>query len=88
SAEETQRRLETTGFVDAKAWLELAPARFDDAASFVEFLTHVILRDELPRLPDDGARRSYVAALVDLASRDDPPFELDYCRLNADARRG
>ncbi len=88
SAEETQRRLETTGFVDARAWLELAPTRFDDAASFGEFLTHVILRDELPRLPDDGARRGYVGALVDLASRDDPPFELDYCRLNADARRG
>lgn len=88
SAEETRGRLETTGFVDVKAWLELAPVRFDDAASFGEFLSHVILRDELPRLPDDGARRSYVGALVDLASREDPPFELDYCRLNADARRG
>ena len=81
-------RLARAGFVDATAWLEPAPVRFDDAASFGEFLTHVILRDELPRLPDDQARRSYVDVLVDLASRDDPPFVLDYCRLNADGRRG
>ncbi|HEY3821095.1 MAG TPA: methyltransferase domain-containing protein [Polyangiaceae bacterium] len=86
--EETKARLDRAGFVDAKAWLEPAPARFDDAASFTEFLTHVILRDELPRLPDDGARRRYVEALVEQASHDDPPFELDYVRLNADARRG
>jgi len=87
SADETLARLERTGFVDGKAWLEPAPVRFDDAASFGEFLTHVILRDELPRLPDDDARCRYVGALVDLASRDDPSFELDYCRLNADGRR-
>lgn len=86
-AEETEGRLERTGFVEARAWLEQAPVRFEDAAGFGEFLTHVILRDELPRLPDDGARRRYVDALVDLASRDDPPFELDYWRLNADGRR-
>ena len=88
TAEETEMRLARAGFVDARAWLEPAPVRFDDAASFGEFLTHVILRDELPRLPDDEARRSYVDALVDLASRDDPAFVLDYCRLNADGRRG
>jgi trans-aconitate 2-methyltransferase len=87
TAEETTARLERTGFVEVKAWLEPAPVRFDDAASYGEFLTHVILRDELPRLPDDGARRRYVDALVEVASRDDTPFELDYCRLNADARR-
>jgi trans-aconitate methyltransferase len=87
-ADETQAGLARAGFVDAKAWLEHAPVRYADAAGYREFLTHVILRDELPRLPDDDARRQYVEALVDLASRDDPPFELDYCRLNADARRG
>jgi trans-aconitate 2-methyltransferase len=88
TAEETEARLARTSFVDAKAWLEPAPARFEGATRYLEFLVHVILRDELPRLPDDDARRRYADALVDLASRDDPPFELDYVRLNADARRG
>jgi trans-aconitate 2-methyltransferase len=88
TAEETRARLEAAGFVDVKAWLDAAPTRFADAAAFREFLTHVILRDELPRLPDDGARGRYVDALVDLASRDDPPFELDYWRLDADGVRG
>ena len=88
SSEETQVRLGRAGFVDARAWLEHAPVRYTDATGYREFLTHVILRDELPRLPDDEARRRYVDALVERASRDDPPFELDYCRLNADGRRG
>ncbi|MGD0525827.1 MAG: methyltransferase domain-containing protein [Polyangiaceae bacterium] len=88
TAEETQARLERTGFVDARAWLEPAPTRFESAALYREFLVHVILRDELPRLPDDDARRRYTDALVELAGRDDPPFELDYVRLNADALRG
>jgi len=88
SAEETQARLVRAGFVEARAWLEHAPVRYADATGYREFLTHVILRDELPRLPDDEARRRYVDALVERASRDDPPFELDYCRLNADGRRG
>lgn len=87
TAEETRARLERAGFVEVKAWLEPAPVRFDDAPAYAEFLTHVILRDELPRLPDDDARRRYVAALVEVSSRDDTPFELDYQRLNAEARR-
>jgi trans-aconitate 2-methyltransferase len=84
--DETRVRLERAGFVDIEAWLEPAPARFDDAGTFGEFTTKVILRDELPRLPDDATRARYVAALVDAAGRDNPPFELDYVRLNADAR--
>ncbi|MGH7297782.1 MAG: class I SAM-dependent methyltransferase [Polyangiaceae bacterium] len=87
TAEETRGLLESRGFVRVQVWREAAPARFDEAG-YREFVTHVILRDDLARLPDDAARSLFVEALVDEARRDDPPFELDYWRLNADAARG
>jgi trans-aconitate methyltransferase len=87
TAEETRDRLEAIGFVDVSSWLEPAMIRFDEEASYREFVTHVILRDELARLPDEAARDAYVGAIAEQARGDDPPFELDYWRLNADARR-
>lgn len=88
TAEETRERLERTGFADVSTWLEPTPVRFEDEKSYRDFLTHVILRDELARLPDDAARDRFVRYLVERASEDDPPFEFDYWRLNADAKRG
>jgi trans-aconitate 2-methyltransferase len=85
--DETRERLERAGFVDVRTWLEAAPVRFADAPAYAEFVTAVVLRDELARLPGDELRREYVGAMVDQASRDDPPFELDYWRLNADGTR-
>jgi trans-aconitate 2-methyltransferase len=88
TAEETRARLERAGFVEPAAWLEPAPVRFEDAESFGEFVTHVILRDELARLPDEPLRDAYVSAIVEQSAHDAMPFELDYWRLNVDARRG
>jgi trans-aconitate 2-methyltransferase len=87
TADETRERLERIGFVEVSTWLEPAPVRFDDEASYREFVTHVILRDDLSRLPDDAARERFVRYLIERASEDDPPYELDYWRLNADAKR-
>jgi trans-aconitate 2-methyltransferase len=87
TAEETRDRLVASGFVEVSAGLEEAPVRFDDAAPYREFVTHVIFRDDLARLPDDAARDGYLGALVEQAGREDPPYVLDYVRLNADARR-
>jgi trans-aconitate 2-methyltransferase len=88
TAEETRARLERIGFVEVAAWLEPAPVVFDDPATYREFVRHVILRDDLARLPDNASREAYVAAVVEAARDDDPPFELDYWRLNADGKRG
>ncbi|HEY8091772.1 MAG TPA: methyltransferase domain-containing protein [Polyangiaceae bacterium] len=88
TAEQTQARLQHHGFVEVKAWLEEAPYRFADAPSFREFVAHVVLRDDLACLRDEAARERFLDAIVEPAARDDPPFVLDYRRLNADARRG
>jgi trans-aconitate 2-methyltransferase len=87
TAEETRERLDRTGFTDISSWLEPAPVRFDDPATYRDFVTHVILRDDLARLPDEAARDRFVRYLCERAAEDDPPFELDYWRLNADAKR-
>jgi hypothetical protein len=46
----------------------------------------VILRQHLERIPDDALRTAFVAALASQAAADDPPFSLDYWRLNLDAK--
>ena len=41
----------------------------------------------LARLPEGSLRRRFVEELTEQAAADDPPYSLDYCRLNIRARR-
>jgi trans-aconitate methyltransferase len=84
--EETAERMRRAGFADVKTWLEPTPTPFDGAERFREFVASVVLRDDLAHLPDDGTRTGYMDAIVEQSAKDEPPFELDYIRLNADAR--
>lgn len=83
---ETKKRLADAGFIDVNVWLEAAPISFDAAASYGTFVTTVCLRHQLGRLPE-AQRTGYLECLVRLASDDQPPFTLDYWRLNIDARK-
>lgn len=83
----TAERLREAGFVDIEASLEEAPTRMADAATYREFLTSVIFGAHLARIPDEDLREGFVDHLTDLAAVDDPPFFLDYWRLNIRARR-
>jgi trans-aconitate methyltransferase len=85
--EETRLRLSRAGLTCANVWSEAAPTSFSAPEPFAEFVTKVILRDELPRLPDEAARARFLGEIVEAAKRDDPPFTLDYVRLNIDAER-
>jgi trans-aconitate 2-methyltransferase len=78
--EETAERLERAGFGEIETWLEPAPARPEDPESFTRT---VCLRPHMERLPDE-LRDQYVHEVV---TRCGTPFELDYVRLNIDARR-
>jgi trans-aconitate 2-methyltransferase len=78
--EETAERLERAGFTAIETWLEPAPARPDDPESFVRT---VCLRPHIDRLPEE-LRDDYVREVV---ARCGEPFQLDYVRLNIDARR-
>jgi len=85
--EATAARLSNAGFVDISTNLESSPVRFDDAASFAEFITTVICRPHVACLTDESARHAFIDSLTRDAAADDPPFELDYWRLNMRARK-
>ena len=83
----TVGRLRSAGFTDVETGLEPAPATLSGADEFREFLTTVNMHAHLARLPEGSLRRRFVEELTEQAASDDPPYTLDYCRLNISARR-
>lgn len=86
SPEITRERLSRAGFTDVVAWAETSPQRFENEIAFTTFVSNVVLRLHLARLADDDERRAFVGVLARQAADDDPPFTLDYVRLNLEAR--
>jgi trans-aconitate 2-methyltransferase len=79
-AEETEERLRRAGFDPARAWLEPSRVAPDDPAAF---LRTVVLGVHLDRLPEE-LHDEFVSAVL---ARAGEPLELDYVRLNIEARR-
>jgi trans-aconitate 2-methyltransferase len=79
-AEYAREKLEAAGFTEVETWLEPAPMR---PAEPREFIRVVCLGHHLSALPDE-LKGPYVDAVAD---RLGDPIELDYVRLNIDARR-
>lgn len=86
-AETTARRLSEAGFVDVRTNVHPTPASMPNRAAYKEFVAHVVCRQHLERLPDAALRDQFMEALTEKASLDNPPFELDYWRLDLDARK-
>lgn len=83
----TARRLERAGFADIQTNVHPSPVLQPDAPAYREFVEHVICRPHLSHLTDASLRNRFMDRLTEDASRDSPAFELDYWRLNMDARR-
>ena len=77
-------RLERAGFTKVHVSLEPAPTPIGDAPSYEAFLSVVCVRHHVARLPE-AERRDFLHALTQQAGADDPPFTLDYWRLNVSA---
>jgi trans-aconitate 2-methyltransferase len=86
-AQTARRMLEATGFLEVDTSLEEAPTRFDNAEQFSEFASKVILHRHLELLPEEDLCRRMLDQLAEEAAQDDPPFELDYWRLNLKAKK-
>ncbi|MDQ3043594.1 MAG: methyltransferase domain-containing protein [Chloroflexota bacterium] len=86
-AAETAERLRAAGFSEIETSLEAAPTVLSDAVAYTEFLTSVIFGTHLARLPNESSRAAFIAPLTTQAATDDPPFSLDYWRLNLRGRR-
>ncbi len=78
----TRKRLAAAGFVEIDTSLFPAPTFMPDRNAFSTFMTNVVFREHLHHLPDDLLKEQLISALTDHAAKDDPPFELDYWRLN------
>ena len=83
----TAERLEEAGFTDIATSLEPSPVVQPDAATYRDFVTNVICRPHLARLPGEGLRARFMDVITEQAANDSPPFEIDYWRLNLDARK-
>ncbi|HVO80172.1 MAG TPA: methyltransferase domain-containing protein [Terriglobales bacterium] len=81
-AKTAAERLRRAGFLNVETGLEPALTVFDNAAKFSEFVRTVILHRHLERIPDAGLRDEFVEELTRQAAEDDPPYSLDYWRLN------
>lgn len=84
---QTRATLTAVGFFDADVSLEAAPTTLADAATYADFIACVCVRHHVDRLPLEK-RRVFISQLAALAATDDPPFTLDYWRLNISARKG
>lgn len=85
--EETRQRLTDAGFSDVATSRFPAPVAFDDTARYREFMATVVLGSHLRRLPTPALRNQFVATLTGAAATDDPPYALDYWRMNLQGRR-
>jgi hypothetical protein len=67
--------------------LQPAPVVLAEAREYQEFIASVIFREHLAQVPDDELRAWFLASLTEQAASDDPPFLIDYWRLNLRGRR-
>ena len=77
--EETEQRLRTAGFSEARAWLHDVPVTPDDPHAY---LAEINLGAHLGRLPEE-LRPRFVDEVVERLGG--PPVTIDYVRLNVDA---
>jgi trans-aconitate 2-methyltransferase len=82
TAEATASRLRAAGFEDIRCWLVEEPTMLEAGEPFETYLATVVLGAHLERLP--ASRR---ASFVHEVARRLGSHEIDYVRLNIDARR-
>ena len=87
NAEVTAERLHRAGFTEVVTSLEEAPTTLASEADYREFVTTVIYHAHLERLPTASLKQAFIDRVTELSAREDPPFTLDYWRLNISAKR-
>lgn len=85
-AAEGAESLRRAGFLDVETSVEEAPAVLENAAQFKEFVPNIILRRHLENIPGENGQARFIEVLAEQAAKDDPPFYLDYWRLNLRGR--
>ncbi len=86
NAADAAESLRREGFVAVETSIEPAMTILDNAEQYNEFVRNIILRRHLENLPSEELRAQFMTALNEQAGSDDPPFSLDYWRLNLRGR--
>lgn len=82
----TADRLARTGFTDIDTSLEAAPVTFSTESDYRAFVSTVVFRLHLAKLPAD-LRTPFIDGIVERLPDTRQRFKLDYWRLNMRARR-
>jgi len=85
-AENAAVALRRAGFLQIHTSLEPALTVFEGREPYIEFVKTAVVRTYLERLPELELQAQYLSDLADQAAGDDPPFALDYWRLNLSAK--
>jgi trans-aconitate 2-methyltransferase len=80
-------RLRAAGFREVETWLEAAAFAVPSGEEFQDYLRTFVLHRHLELLSEQGLRDNFVRQLEDVSGHDDPPWTLDYWRLNLRARK-
>jgi trans-aconitate 2-methyltransferase len=84
-AETAASRMRSAGFIEVETGIEPAPTQFEDAQRYTEFVSSVIAHPYLDRLPA-LLQSQFMQRLTAQAGADNPPYSLDYWRLNLKAK--
>ena len=86
-AEGAAARLRRAGFEEVHARLEDAAVTVNTDEEFRGYLRTFVLHRHLERFPTESLREGFLEELTQAAGEDNPPFTLDYSRLNLRARK-
>jgi trans-aconitate 2-methyltransferase len=86
-AKETAERLRAAGFIEVETGLREARVEMKEAAAFRAFVATVTGHPYVARIPNEKLRERFLDEVTESAAKENPPFVLDYWRLNMRARK-
>jgi len=86
-ADGTAVRLRDAGFHEIETGLEPAPFAVSTSDEFRDYLRTFVLHRYLELLPSESLRQTFVRKVAEACAQDDPPWTLDYWRLNLRAQK-
>jgi trans-aconitate methyltransferase len=85
-ADTAAERMRRAGFTEIENSIEPALTLLDGREQYRDYLRTFILHRHLERIPDPDLRNQMLSELTARAAEDDPPYSLDYWRLNLHGR--
>jgi trans-aconitate 2-methyltransferase len=82
NAESAAQTMKRAGFVEIETSVEPALTVLAGADEYKEFVRNIIFHRHLEKISRKEDREQFIATITEQAAAEDPPFSLDYWRLN------